>query len=42
VNRYGGTGRWPISLGGETVVLLAVVALFASVFIAVAADVAGA
>ena len=38
----GGTGRWPITLGGETLVLVAVVALFAAVFVAVAADLAGA
>jgi hypothetical protein len=40
--RDGGTGRWLISLGGETLVLVAVVALFAAVFVAVAADIAGA
>ena len=42
MNREGGTERWPISLGGETLVLVAVVALFAAVFVAVAADLAGA
>jgi hypothetical protein len=42
MNGDGGTGRWPISLGGEAIVLVAVVALFAAVFVAVAADLAGA
>jgi hypothetical protein len=42
VSHDSGTGRWPISLGGETLVLVAVVALFAAVFVAVAADLAAA
>jgi hypothetical protein len=42
MSRDGGTGRLPIGLGGETLVLLAVVALFAAVVIAVAADLAAA
>jgi hypothetical protein len=40
VNRHGGTGRWPILVGGETLVLLAVLALLAAVCLGVAADLA--